>query len=462
MPISRIKALIKKLLGRVIRHFETPWHPDPATWQLNYREGGLSLRESALSALTERYGSPLHVVDFAKLESNARAVMDARSSGGARAQFLCSYKTNPIPGVLTRLHACGAGADVVSEFELWLALRLEVPPASIVYNGPVKSSESVHTAIKAGVACINANSLTDLQTIAEIAASLDKPANVGIRVALQGGWDGQFGLQEHSEALAQSVILARDHAHLNLLGLHVHRGHWIRSAEELVAHVEAMMGVRARLQQAHNVEFSVVDLGGSLACPTVDTNRGLRYRLNRTFLRELPPPPPAITPGEYAQLALDTVAACAGNETPPEVILEPGRGITGNSQIMLCTVADLKPDAQGFDYAVIDAGIHNAESMCNENHAVFPLQSRPGAATQRYRLVGPLCTPADVLRPSISLPRLEIGDRLAIMDSGAYFVPFSSSFSYPRPGVVALDGDKIVPLTARETFSDVVARDNFN
>lgn len=462
MPISRIKSLIKKYLGRIIRHYETPWRPDPLTWQLDYREDGLSLREMPLTPLTEQYGSPLHVVDFAKLESNARAVIDARSSGGIRAQFLCSYKTNPIPGVLTRLHACGAGADVVSEFELWLALRLQVPPESIVYNGPAKSAGSVHTAIKAGVACINANSLTDLQTIADIAASLGKPANVGIRIALKGGWEGQFGLQEHSEALAQSVILARDHAHLNLIGLHVHRGHWIRSAEELQHHVQSLMGVRARLQQAHNVKFSVVDLGGSLACPTVDSSRGLRFRLNRAFLRELPPPPPTITPAEYARLALDTVTACAGNDTPPEVLLEPGRGITGNTQIMLCTVADLKPGSQGFDYAIIDAGIHNAESMRNENHAVFPLQLRQGAPTQRYRLVGPLCTPGDVLRPSISLPRLKIGDRLAIMDTGAYFVPFSSSFSYPRPGVVALDGDKIVPLTARETFSDVVARDTFD
>jgi len=459
MPISRIKATIKQALGRLVRRFEKPWKPNPGDWQLSASEQGLALHGVALQPLVEEYGSPLHVVDVAKLESNAKAVIDARSAAGARAQFLCSYKTNPIPGVLERLHACGAGADVVSEFELWLALRLQVPPQSIVYNGPVKSAESLQIAIEAGVACINANSLAELQRIADIAQGLDKPVNVGLRVALQGGWDGQFGLPQHSQALDQAVELARDHSHLNLIGLHVHRGHWIRSKDELIAHVQALMDVREQLQTAHLVSFSVVDLGGSLACPTVDSNRGLRFRLNRTFLMELPPPPPAITPAEYARIALDTVAECAGNHAAPEVILEPGRGITGNTQIMLCTVADIKPSTQGFDYVIVDAGIHNAESMCNENHAIFPLQSRSGSDTQRYRLTGPLCTPADVLRNSITLPRLQIGDRLAIMDSGAYFVPFSSSFSYPRPGVVALDGDLISPLTARETFSDVIARD---
>ena len=57
-----------------------------------------------------------------------------------------------------------------------------------------------------------------------------------------------------------------------------------------------------------------------------------------------------------------------------------------------------------------------------------------------YALAGPICSPGDVLFPAVRLPRLEVGDTLAIMDAGAYFVPFATSFSYPQPAIIALDG----------------------
>jgi diaminopimelate decarboxylase len=73
--------------------------------------------------------------------------------------------------------------------------------------------------------------------------------------------------------------------------------------------------------------------------------------------------------------------------------------------------------------------------------------------------VGPICTPGDTLRWAVRLPELSVGDTLAIMDAGAYFVPFSTSFSFPRPGIVAVDEGQVRVLRRSETFEDLRALD---
>jgi diaminopimelate decarboxylase len=74
-------------------------------------------------------------------------------------------------------------------------------------------------------------------------------------------------------------------------------------------------------------------------------------------------------------------------------------------------------------------------------------------------VVGPICTPGDMLYGSVALPELASGDTLVIMDAGAYFVPFSTSFSFPRPAVVLLDDGCETLLRRAETFEDMIHGD---
>ena len=77
----------------------------------------------------------------------------------------------------------------------------------------------------------------------------------------------------------------------------------------------------------------------------------------------------------------------------------------------------------------------------------------------RYRLAGPICNPGDVLSWSVLLPELAFVDALAIMDAGAYFVPFATSFPFPRPAIVMVDGSDVHLLCCAETFEDIIALD---
>ena len=146
------------------------------------------------------------------------------------------------------------------------------------------------------------------------------------------------------------------------------------------------------------------------------------------------------------------------NLAPPRVILEPGRALTANTQLLLTTVLDVKDDGE-LTHAVLDAGIEVAEPVSNEYHQLFSVSAPAAPSTTPYRLVGPICTPADVLYNNWRLPRLEPGHVLAIMDSGAYFVPFSTTFSFPKPAIAMQDGRNVVMCRRRESFEDMIALD---
>jgi diaminopimelate decarboxylase len=146
------------------------------------------------------------------------------------------------------------------------------------------------------------------------------------------------------------------------------------------------------------------------------------------------------------------------NRTPPRVFLEPGRAITSDAQLLLTRVAALK-EGDDTTFAILDAGINVAESCRSEYHEILPLTARPDAPERLYTLVGPICTPSDTLRWAVRLPELRVGDTLAIMDAGAYFVPFSTAFSFPRPGIILVDDGRVTSLRRAETFDDMLKLD---
>ena len=110
-------------------------------------------------------------------------------------------------------------------------------------------------------------------------------------------------------------------------------------------------------------------------------------------------------------------------------------------------------------HAVLDAGINVAEPVTREFHQLFSVTAPSADADHAYRLVGPICTPADVLYQHWRLPSLTPGHVLAIMDAGAYFVPFSTVFSFPRPAIVMQKGAAVTEICQRESFEHIVERD---
>jgi diaminopimelate decarboxylase len=127
--------------------------------------------------------------------------------------------------------------------------------------------------------------------------------------------------------------------------------------------------------------------------------------------------------------------------------------------VLLTSVITTKEADDGVHFAVLDAGINLAEGVRSEYHQLFAVNRYGKPADLTYTLAGPICSPGDVLYLAWDLPHLAPGDSLAIMDSGAYFVPFSTSFSFPRPAIVLVNDGEDTLLRRAESFADLVTHD---
>ncbi len=459
MVVRRLRSIAVSRLGPLIARRQPARVDLPlATWGLAIgATGTLWSDEVDLAALAAREGTPLHVVRADRLDANAAAAVGA----GEWADIFYSYKTNPVPAVLSRLHQHGIGAEVISPYELWLAIHLDVPGDRVIYNGPAKSPDSIRAAIRHGALLVNANSASEAALIAGLAAEEHRAVNLGLRVSPPGAWGGQFGISS-LDAAAAVIRDALEDRWVALRGLHVHRGSTMRDAETMTSHVEAVLAHAAELHRRTGWSPEILDLGGSLACPSSAVVPARQFRLNRAVGSDLLPPDPAgcLSIAAAAELAAGLVrayAATAGVETP-RVILEPGRAMTGDTQFLLASVVDVKDDG-ALPHAILDAGINVAEPVTSEYHQLLSVTTPGAPATTAYRLAGPICTPADILSWHWRLPPLAPGHVLAIMDTGAYFVPFATTFSFPKAAIVLQDGPTVTTIRRRETFEQIISLD---
>lgn len=463
--LGHLLKTIKTAAGPVVRSLQ-PRHVDLplSTWRLERTAGGvLSLDGLPLDALIERHGTPLHVVDAARLTHNARDFLAVPDGADRGCEITYSFKTNPVPGVLSHLRSCGVGAEVISEYELWLALELGFSPAEIVYNGPAKSGASLRAAIERGIGLVSFNSRCEIAPFAALARELGRSPRVGVRVVVPGGWGGQLGERVDTGAAMRAFEEAARTPGLRVVALHSHHGGEITTAEEMEGFVSQVLAFCDELHARLSLDIEVLDLGGSLACPTVRTIGAAEGRANRTFGVSLSPRRPEHVLGARDAVALVVSRASShfrrAGRPLPRIVLEPGRAMTANTQMLVTRVVNVQDEVDGVVHVVLDAGTCIASPLPNEVHQLFLVGPPRGGERVRTRLTGPICSPADVLYTSVDLPRLAPGDALAIMDSGAYFVPFASSFSFPQPAVVMVDGGRDTVLRRAETFEHMTALD---
>lgn len=464
MPKTQMDRIVRNIASQTLQK-RVGMRQDllPALWDMSYEDTALTLHGISLERILEQYGSPVHLLSTEKLRQNAHAMMYGHQQNKLLNVYY-SYKTHPIPRVLQLLHSYGVGAEVISPYELWLALHLGVDPQKIIYNGPAKSDASIETAISRGIRLLNVNHREELERFAKISRQVGKKANIAIRLIFAKGWSGQFGLGvDTGEALAvyrQALAMPE----LNVIGVHCHRGVLFDGLDDMAGYLQGIKDFLDTLHSEFDFHPEILDVGGSIGIPTVRSFSDFDKKLSETFRIEVREPEPQNYPtledfAEYIHKDL-TGYFKRVNRSLPELAVEPGRAITGNTQTLLTRVVDTKETAESFTYGILDAGISVAEIVKYEFHQVFPLQKKSHNLSQLYRLVGPICHMGDTLYPAWRLPQLTKGDAIAIMDSGAYFAPEARAFSFPKPGIVGLnnDGTSFV-IRKSDTFESIIHMD---
>ncbi|MBW1878862.1 MAG: hypothetical protein JRJ84_10910, partial [Deltaproteobacteria bacterium] len=344
---------------------------DPTLWGLERRDGRLWMDGQDLTGLSHRYGTPLHVASARRLRE--RCVQWKRAfegyPGACRIHF--SYKTNLVAGLLAVLHEAGLGAEVVNGYELWLALQLGVHPDGIVMNGPNKREEELRAAVEAGIGLLVVDGLEELGRLEDIAAELDRPVRIGLRVcpdivprhmntsSLTGSRRNQFGLDLRGGEVEEALRRAVASPHLDLRGLMAHIGSGIHDLRAFQKAVERLLDVHVDALRA-GARPTVLDLGGGLGTCLSREFTTLEM-LTYLGLGRLPRPPRPAPPDlveRYARAVVEAMeTGCARRKIDlPELVLEPGRAIASDAQVLLLTVGAVRERPGVGSFALTDGG----------------------------------------------------------------------------------------------------------
>jgi diaminopimelate decarboxylase len=405
--------------------------------------GTLSCDGLALSEVAAATGTPVHVYSAALLEQRYRAFDAPFAAVPHRLHY--ALKANPTLEIARRMRTLGAGADANSLGELEVALRAGFAPPDVVFTGVGKTPAELQRAVALGLRAINVESFGEVARIEATAEAVGSVAAVALRVnpdvdagshphISTGSSTTKFGV-----STADAYRMAREMSNrprLRLVGLHVHVGSQITTAEPFVR-AAATVSDMARELAADSIALEHLDLGGGLGVP---------YQ----------PDQPCLSPEAYAKAILPAVGPAGLT-----LLLEPGRWIVGPSGVLLTTVVDLKPKPEGGTFVIVDAGMTELirPALYGSWHRIEPVVSRSGPLV-RADVVGPVCETSDAFGTGRDLPPVEVGDVLVIRDTGAYGAVMASNYNRrPIAAEAIVDSGTCRIVRRRQSIDDMLQWD---
>ncbi len=449
---------------------------DIAFWNLERQGMGLAWDGCSLVEVAGRYGTPLYVVSFNLLKRCHGAIRGAFLTEGLEPRLFFSYKTNPVPAVVRRVADLGCGAEIISEFEFWLARNLGIRGSDIVVNGSAKTPELLRLAVLGDVALINVESPGELRALEETATRLEKPVRVGLRInpclsgrpfdftIASGTRSSHAGFRYGEPEWAAALKTLRNHPFLRLRGLHFHIGSGIRRVRPYRDALKRALTMWSDLLAA-GFQPEVLDLGGGFGSPAVKEFSLFEAARYIGFGR----PPATAHPGHDDRLFADLARMCSTTLLEysqrrridlPAIYLEPGRALVASSQMLLLKITALRKRPGHPVAAICDAGaLSLSPLLLSEHHFVLPVNKPLDGPAAKYDLLGNLPAPLDFVALRRHLPLLEPGDLVAVMDVGAYFTALANNFGGPRPAIVVIENGTSRLARERESFEGMISRD---
>ncbi|HHJ19329.1 MAG TPA: diaminopimelate decarboxylase [Gammaproteobacteria bacterium] len=404
----------------------------------NEKGGQLFAEEVPLQQIAEQYGTPCYVYSRATIERHWHAFDDAL---GRHPHLICyAVKANSNLAVLNVMARLGSGFDIVSIGELERVLKAGGDPGKIVFSGVGKRVDEMQRALSLDIRCFNIESEAELERLNQVASEMGKQARVSLRVnpdvdarthpyISTGLKKNKFGIAiENAE---QAYLRAKALPAIHPVGIDCHIGSQLTEVAPFLDALERVLLLADRLANL-GIHIHHLDLGGGL---------GIRYQ------DESPP-----LPSDYAKALMQRL-----NNTPYEILLEPGRAIMGNAGILLTRIEYLKHIPE-HHFAIVDAAMNDnmRPALYQAWQEIIPVTPDDSGTTAHYDIVGPICETGDFLGKDRKLT-LRQGQLLAMRSSGAYGFSMSSQYNTrPRAAEVMVDGDKVHQVRARETLEDLM------
>ncbi len=328
-----------------------------------------------------------------------------------------AIKANPYPSIVQLMAGQVAGFDVASKKEMLLAIQTGMPADKISFAGPGKTQEDIEAAIITGVT-LHAESENEIRKVEIAAKKLKLKANLAIRVnpsfelkssgMKMSGGAKPFGIDEEKiPAVLKSLPLAQ----INLRGFHIYSGSQNLNPQAIICAQQQTFSLAKQLIELStkitNKKVDYLNIGGGFGVPYFAKEQPLDVQLIANSLKDL------IL--QYKDFVHDL-----------ELIIELGRYLVAEAGVYVSKIID-KKDSRGTQYLVCDGGLHhhlansgNLGQVIRKNYPLAIGNKLNGTELEQVNIVGPLCTPLDILAEKAMLPKASIGDYVVIFQSGAY------------------------------------------
>jgi diaminopimelate decarboxylase len=412
---------------------------------LEDRKGSLFFDGFSVKELAEKYDTPLYVLSEKRIRDNYNRLHSMLINNYKYVRVYYAAKANTNLNVLRILQSEGAYLDTVSPGEVFMGLSSGYTPDRILFTGTNVRNDELKFLAGTNIT-INVDSQSELDRLLKIAV----PPILSVRVnpevgaghhshCITAGPESKFGLMEEDALKAYTTAKK---ARVERFGIHMHIGSGILDVEPYVLAVDKLLSIAKHVHEEVGIGFEFIDIGGGLGVPYNPEDKELDLS---EFSSKIVVP----FKNKVKEYGLGKPFLC----------VEPGRYLVCDASILLTSVNTIKltPSKK---FVGVDAGFNTLvrPTMYGSYHPILVANKVAQADKETYDVVGPICESGDALAKDRTLPKVEEGDLLAVLNAGAYGFSMSSQYnSRPRAAEVMIRQGKAVIVRQREQLSDLMS-----
>lgn len=414
--------------------------------------GGMSVRE-----LVKKHGSPLYVYDESHIEEMIDLFQSNFKSDLVNARVAYASKAFLTKEMIRLLNRKNMSIDLVSAGEMYTAKVAGFDMSKALVHGNNKSLQELKLAIEYGCGLIVVDNIYEMEQVISLANKYQSPVNTLLRVnpgveahtheyIVTAKLTSKFGESIYDQETIRKISdMVNDNEYVSLKGFHCHIGSQVFDSNSFVKTIEVMSSFMNKIEQASNIEFTTLNLGGGFGVYYVDgdvpidvekmTKEIIRVVEEKVLLKEL---------------------------NIKELIIEPGRSIVSNAGTTLYSLGHKKETYGGKDYVFVDGGMSDniRPALYQAEYSCDVATNMNGEKSGQYTIAGKLCESGDILIKDTPLQDFNNNDILAIYTTGAYNYSMSSNYNrILKPEVVFVKNGESKIVVKRETFEDLIRND---
>lgn len=404
--------------------------------------------------LCEKYGTPLMLMDEARIRENCRVYKSAMSEFmGGESRPLFAGKSCCFRHLYRIMAEEGMCADIVSPGELYTANSAGFPMERAFFHGNNKTDADIAYAMDCGMGHFIVDNEDELCAVAAEAGRRGKVQDILLRLTpgidphtqakiSTGKVDSKFGVAIETGQALEFCRKALSLENVRLKGFHCHIGSQIFEYKPFSDAADIMLRFIKKLRDELGYTAQILNLGGGFGVPYVESDPKIDYRENIKGLA-----------GEIKQ-------QCAALDIPqPDILMEPGRSIVADSGMTLYTVGSVKTISGYKSYVSVDGGMTDNPrfALYGSAYTVYVAERPNDAADFRADVAGRCCESGDIIQEDVPMPKPVRGEHIAVAVTGAYNYSMASNYNrIPRPPVIMLKGDGTeYTAVRRESYEDL-------